>query len=80
MRFSLLGRVGNRLKLNALALLPPTAQAKKGVQILKDSEQKLLKTNVEKMSLSELPQNFMKTSQLKISSKYVDDNYEAYRD
>lgn len=50
---------------------------KKGNQFLKVSEQKLLKTNVEKMSFLELPQKFMKTSQLKISSTYVDDNNET---
>ena len=44
---------------------------------MKVYEQKLLKTNAEKMSLLELPQKFMKTSKLKISSKYVDDNNET---
>ena len=40
--------------------------------------QKLLKTNVEKMSLLGLVEKSMKTSQLKISSKYVDDNNDTY--
>jgi hypothetical protein len=61
------------LKPNVLELLARAARTKKGVQILKDSEQKLLKTNVGKMSLLGLVQKLLKTSQLKISSTYVDD-------
>jgi hypothetical protein len=47
---------------------------------LEVSEQKLLKTNIEKMSDSVLPQKSLKTSNLKISSKYVDENKEKIDD
>jgi hypothetical protein len=59
--------------INTLPARARTKRGKKGKSNLKVSEQKLLKTNVEKMSLLGLPQKWLKTSQLKISSKYVDD-------
>jgi len=69
-----IGRVIKPLKLKGLPPQASVGPQKKGESNLKVSQQKLLKTNVEKMSDFVLPQKVLKTSNLKISSKYVDEN------
>jgi len=69
-----IGRVIKPLKLKGLPPQASVGAQKKGESDLKVSQQKLLKTNVEKMSAFVLPQKMMKTRDLKISSKYVDEN------
>jgi hypothetical protein len=63
--------------INTLPASARTDHGKKGKSNLKVSLQKLLITNVGKMLLFGPPQKLLKKSQLKISSKYVDDNNEA---
>jgi hypothetical protein len=58
----------------AVNLVSAVECEKKGDLILKVCLQKLLKTHIEKMSVSEPEQKLMIRNGLKISSKYVDDN------